>query len=272
MHGFVVARSLLSPAKDLQPVMDEYAQVLDRVAQRLHHNGGISSTFANLPFLQRGVIEAQPFDISLLTPETEFHFGLAVLALLTSDRLLDGVESLIGPEITSNPAQHVRIKPPEHLLRKNPPLSLSRTGWHQDNGVVDPVANDTNMLTVWLPLTEATERNGCLTVVPGSYHEGLVAHCPTMQNGVKVSNLPPAIIEKQQVQPLPMVPGDVLFMHRRCMHASLSNHSDNVRWSFDIRYNPTGQSTGRESLPSFIARSRENPASELRDPNTWYQM
>ena len=69
-----------------------------------------------------------------------------------------------------------------------------------------------------------------------------------------------------------MVPGDVLFMHRRCMHASLSNHSDNVHWSFDIRYNPTGQSTGRESLPSFIARSRENPASELRDPNTWYQM
>ena len=37
---------------------------------------------------------------------------------------------------------------------------------------------------------------------------------------------------------------------------SYSNHSDNVRISFDLRYNPIGQPTGRGYFPGFVARSR----------------
>ena len=37
--------------------------------------------------------------------------------MVTNPRLLDIVEQLIGPEITSNPIQHVRIKPPATTLR-----------------------------------------------------------------------------------------------------------------------------------------------------------
>jgi len=283
--GYVVARGLLSPADDLLPVIDEYTEVLDRVAHRMHRAGEISNAYAEFPFAERaiaitreaGLLDPQPFDISLpthskLTPETEFHFGPAVLTLLTNERLLDGVESIIGPEITSNPVQHVRIKPPERLLRKNAPGLVTRTAWHQDNGVVDKAADDTNMLTVWLPLTEATERNGCLTVVPGSYRKGLRVHCPLTSKGKSVIHIPTEIVQQEQVQPLPMAPGDVLFMHRLCMHGSLTNHSDAVRWSLDVRYNPTGQTTGREVLPSFIARSRTNPDSELHDANTWRKM
>ncbi len=283
--GFVVARGLLSPSQDLQPVIDEYAQVLDRVAERMHRGGEISSTYAELPFADRaiaitreaGLLDPQPFDISLpvngqLTPETEFHFGPAVLALLRNERLLDGVESFVGPEITSNPVQHVRIKPPERYIRANAPGLVTRTDWHQDNGVVDQEADDTDMLTVWLPLTEATERNGCLTVVPGSHREGLQLHCPMTREGRRVNHIPRTLVPQERVRPLPMSAGDVLFMHRRCMHASLTNASDEVRWSFDIRYNPSGQTTGREVLPSFVARSRANPAAELRDADVWRQL
>ena len=286
--GYVVARNILSPSEDLQPVMDEYAAVLDRVAARMHQNGEISSTYAELPFDRRtiaitreaGLLNPQPFDITIpintahLHPDTEYHFGPAVFALLRSERLLDAVESLIGPEITSNPVQHVRIKPPERYVTQRANTGLvTTTGWHQDNGVVHEEADDTDMLTVWLALTEATERNGCMMVVPGSYHEGLQLHC-TLPNerGLKATTIPMQLIPKERVRPLPMSPGDVLFMHRRCMHASLTNHSDDVRWSFDLRYNPTGQSTGRTYLPSFVARSRANPQSELRDAAAWERL
>ena len=56
------------------------------------------------------------------------------------------------------------------------------------------------------------------------------------------------------------------------MHASHSNNSENIRWSFDLRYNPIGQPTGRGAFPGFIARSRQNPASELHDPAAWDQL
>jgi hypothetical protein len=63
--------------------------------------------------------------------------------------------------------------------------------------------------------------------------------------------------------------GDVLFLTKRTCHSSLSNVSDNIRWSFDLRYNPIGQATGRGAFPGFVARSRSNPASELRDATEW---
>ena len=140
--GYVIARGILSPDKDLQPVMDEYAEILDREAERMYRDGEISSTYAELPFQERniamtreaGLVNPQPFDITipintaLLTPDTEYHFGPAVFALLRNERLLDAVESLIGPEITSNPVQHVRIKPPERYINES---GTNRPG-HED--------------------------------------------------------------------------------------------------------------------------------------------
>ena len=49
------------------------------------------------------------------------------------------VEQFIGPEILSNPIQHVRIKPPELLLPAEFQGTLAgQTDWHQDQGVALP--------------------------------------------------------------------------------------------------------------------------------------
>ena len=34
------------------------------------------------------------------------------------------------------------------------------------------------MLTVWFPLMDASEENGCLQVVPGSHEGKVLTHCP----------------------------------------------------------------------------------------------
>jgi hypothetical protein len=72
--------------------------------------------------------------------------------------------------------------------------------------------------------------------------------------------------------PLPVKRGDVIFLPRRTVHGSLPNVSDKIRWSFDLRYNPIGQLTGREAFPGFVARSRKHPERELRDAKVWTQM
>jgi hypothetical protein len=64
----------------------------------------------------------------------------------------------------------------------------------------------------------------------------------------------------------------VLFLNKRTCHNSLSNVSNDIRWSFDLRYNPIGQNTGREEFPGFVARSQQDPASELKDPKHWAQL
>jgi hypothetical protein len=209
------------------------------------------------------------FDISLpfagVSEETPIHLGPATFGLLTSPSLLDLVEQFIGGEIYSNPIQHTRIKPPERELPEHLQKSslLAKTDWHQDTGVHLPEADDTHMLTVWLPLTDATPENGCLCVIPGSHSEGLVTHCP-----VPGARIPDALLAGEPV-PLPIGRGGVLFFHHLTKHASLANTSDGIRWSFDLRYQPIGQPTGRPAFPGFVARSRRDPSSEVRDWRVW---
>ena len=86
--------------------------------------------------------------------------------------------------------------------------------------------------------------------------------------GLKIAQM---LIDQARTTPLPMAAGDVLFLHRRTCHSSLPNTSDTVRWSFDLRYHPTGQASGRQWLPECVVRSRADPASEQRDPAQWVQ-
>jgi phytanoyl-CoA hydroxylase len=133
--------------------------------------------------------------------------------------------------------------------------------------VITPDADQTEMLTVWFPLWDATVENGCLMVWPNSHRQGLIDHCPGY-DGLQI----PRKLVRGEPKTLPMQRGDVLFMHRLTMHASHPNLSQNVRWSFDLRYNPIGQPTGRGHYPGFIVRSRAHPETELRDPAEWARL
>jgi hypothetical protein len=53
------------------------------------------------------------------------------------------------------------------------------------------------------------------------------------------------------------------------LHSSLPNVSNEIRISFDLRYNPISQPTGRSAFPGFVARSRRAPEAELRDAAEW---
>lgn len=285
-QGYLVVEDLFDPEEDLDPVIEEYATVLDQLAQELKEKGEISSTYDDLPFGDRltkiyaesGKVHAQYFDFSLpqrnVQADTPMWVGPAVFRMLRNEKLLDAVESLIGPEIYSNPVQHVRLKPPEHLCPINEEtgnIQLGATPWHQDTGVVTPEADETNMLTVWFCLWDAPIESGCLEVIPRSHREGLLQHCHAqgqISRGFGL-HIPDKFLRSGDGVPLPMKRGSVLFFHRLNCHSSLPNTSDNIRWSFDLRYNPIGQPTGRGAFPGFIARSRSNPGSELHDPKEW---
>ncbi|MFO0754975.1 MAG: phytanoyl-CoA dioxygenase family protein [Byssovorax sp.] len=280
-RGFVVVRGGLDPEDDLRPVIDEYGALADRLAARWLEDGTISRYDATekpalrLLQLMRETSGRcfQHLDISLPTEDdirhdTPAHHGPAVFDLLRSPRLLDVVEWFVGPEIYSNPCQHMRLKTPEseRSARSQACECLTAaTHWHQDRHVLNREADDSNVVSVWLPLTEATVENGCLLVVPRSHQQGLVFHCNEAQS------IPEPLVGEDRV-PVPMEPGDVLILHPLTKHASLPNVSDGPRWSFDLRYNVAGRPTGRPWFPGFVARSKSNPASELSDPEAWERL
>jgi len=238
-------------------------------------------SFSELPFEKRlvevyraGCSYEQAFDIALpnsgIEADTPIHLGPAVFNLLRSPRLLAAVEALIGGEIYSNPIQHVRIKPPATVIAAEDEnrARVGRTHWHQDSGVALAEADATEMVTCWVAVTAATVENGCLQVLPQSHRKGMALHGTTVDQ----LGLPDAFIEGEKARPIPLAPGGVLFFHPLCKHASLDNQSDAFRWSFDLRYQPIGQPTGRPHFPGFIAQSRREPKAALTDPEQWARL
>lgn len=273
-EGFLVIEDVIDTATR-SAVEAEYAELMERLYNGWHAQGWVPAPTHDMGFWDRldqayrgGFDWYQPLDISLphadISADTPMHIGPAVFDMATHRTLLDIVESLIGGEITSNPIQHLRIKPPEDQVAEGEIRAhIVATDWHQDKGVTLESADDTDMVTVWLAMTDATVENGCLQVKPGM-RDTMLPHCTLKQTGITDTYLP-----KDAAVPTPVKAGGAVIFHPLTPHSSLSNTSDGYRWSFDLRYNVTGQSTGRDQFPSFVARSRSDPARELRDWRVW---
>lgn len=282
--GYLHVEGLINPTEVLDPLACEYEQVLDQLAGELHSAGRIADPYSHLTFSDRFIrieqetneTNAQFFDFSLpqggVEVDTPMWLGPAVFRALTNPSVLDAVESIIGGEIYSNPVQHVRIKSPERLGAREESTGrpkMGATNWHQDNGVVLPVADGSEILTVWFSLSDAGKDHGCLQVIPRSHRLGLLVHCPAGPGGLEV---PERVVSRDGAVALPTRRGDVIFLHKRTVHGSLANVSDEIRWSFDLRYNPIGQQTGRGAFPGFVARSRQHPERALRSDVAWAEL
>ena len=281
--GFLAIDRLIDPA-DLQEIEAEYDGLLNGLVERLYEDGQISDRFADLDFGDRysQIIAEYPdlhrfFNVSLpllnegIDPETfHMHSGAAVFHLMRHRRILDAVEAIIGPEIYSSPVQQMRMKPPEKLVHSEVKghSNVGATTWHQDIVALLPEADDTQQLTVWLAITEATVENGCLASVPGSHREGPRVHCSNLAIASE-PQVPDRVMEGREAVPLPVKKGGAVLFHKMNVHRALPNLSDGLRWSIDLRYHPAGQATGRPAFPGFVARSRAHPASELRDAEVW---
>jgi hypothetical protein len=80
-------------------------------------------------------------------------------------------------------------------------------------------------LSLWIPLEDVNEKNGCLGVIPKSHHMfspyrsiSFPAPFDAIQSTVK-----------QYLQPIPMKKGDILLFDNRILHHSYTNTSDKIR-------------------------------------------
>lgn len=278
-YGFVVVENVLDHDAVLEPLKKEYDELLTQLCVSWLEQGLLQPDSAVKTFedklrsaYQAGLDYFQPLDISLppgdITTDIPFHAGRAIFNVITNASLLDKVESIIGAEITSNPIQHVRIKPPAFELKSDEIRAhITSADWHQDRAVTLAEADSTRMVTAWLAVTDATVDNGCLQVIPGSHKSDMKLHCPQGQLAI-----PAKFFDLQSAMPLPVPAGGAVFFHPLTIHGSLENKTQGFRWSFDLRYNVTGDPTGRPFFPDFIARSKVNPHLELQDPVVWRQL
>jgi ectoine hydroxylase-related dioxygenase (phytanoyl-CoA dioxygenase family) len=66
-------------------------------------------------------------------------------------------------------------------------------------------------------------------------------------------------VKGKKILQLPMKAGSAVLFNDRLLHMSTPNNSDHVRWSVDLRYQPTNQDPMPQHGVGFLARSRQHP-------------
>lgn len=257
-QGYVIIEDVL-PRAALDRMLDAMARRTADYAREIERAGGVSGLSGTglaeqiISAVASGQLwPAQLLDITLpqgdIATDTPIFLDEAAFDLLTHPALLDLVEQFLGPQIWLSPVGHTRVKVPQDVA---PPNNghFGRTVWHQDNGVLLAEADDVDILTVWIPLSDATVENGCMSVVPTPRQAGLIEHCAAGL-GIPASNMPAAALVA-----LPMRRGSVLMLHKRTVHSSLPNTTaGDVRISMDLRYQAAERPSGRPQFPSFLVR------------------
>ncbi|RAP76572.1 phytanoyl-CoA dioxygenase family protein [Paenibacillus montanisoli] len=256
--GYTVVKGVL--ADELVPIRSVIAAEVDRRTNELYAKGKITEKHENLPLSVRWA------EVCKQHKQTAFGWGTdtgifskAVYDLCSHPGVLDVVESIIGPEILVNGDFSVRPKLPHEAYTTLP--------WHQDGyyyGGRDAGSKDFIVLSIWVPLVDVDERNGCLQVIPGSTNWGLINDYVKTEGGHVACA---ADVEARgEVVTVPMKAGDLLVFDQFTFHRTLPNQAEEIRWSIDLRFSPADQPLTWHNnadfdgiCPCFIARSKKNP-------------
>lgn len=148
--------------------------------------------------------------------------------LLYHEPLLDIAESLIGPDIQLFHDQAL-YKPAYHG---------GEVYWHQDNGYwrCDPP----DLVSIWIALDDADEKNGCMNVIPGSYLKGFAAHRRAESEKGKLHALLQVDADLEHAVPVPVEAGYAMVHHCMTLHQTNPNRSSRERRAMVIHYMPAG--------------------------------
>jgi phytanoyl-CoA hydroxylase len=261
-RGVVIVPDLFDPA-DLEPLQAEIEEWIEARACALRDQGHLDDVCAAEPFERR---YAELFARSQwIGAGLDVHLmrGPALFAFLRNDRLLDAVESLIGPEIALSPVHHLRAKLPQPLVPEQIETYLN-VPWHQDSGVLWEEADPVPIVSAWIPLVDANAENGCMQAMPDAFRGG---HLPHQAEGG--TTILPTALPDIDAETLACPRGGAVFQNKFTPHRSTPNITSDVRWSLDVRYQPADLPSGRPFHPSFVLRSPRNRASEVHDWGAW---
>jgi ectoine hydroxylase-related dioxygenase (phytanoyl-CoA dioxygenase family) len=252
-EGYLVLPGLLDAA-DLAPARAAMEQKVEWIADELLREGLIADRLESEPFETR---LARLFEN--LSDQDFLRYGRSwrdrlpgYYQLMSNPKILDVVESLIGPEIFANPVYNTRPKVPK--------VAAGIVPWHQDKSYWVG-AKAAPVITVWIPLVDATPENGCLRVLPRTHRRRILAHHSETYSGTAYTEIDVKHTRwrMKDVVQLPLAAGGAIVFNDRLIQSSTANNSKSVRWSVDLRYQPTGQDQMPQHGAGFLARSRECP-------------
>jgi non-heme Fe2+,alpha-ketoglutarate-dependent halogenase len=185
--------------------------------------------------------------------------------LVHHPRVLDAVQDVIGADIL---VYHSTM----WIKERHTPAHVR---WHQDGAYffLDPLEH----VTAWVALSEASERAGCMRVIPGSHRLPMLEHDdkPGQWNMIKRGQGISDRFDNETGVPMPLKPGEMSLHHTALVHCSPGNDNDDRRMGYGISYVPAHVRPLGEPRPSALLVRGEDrfkhfvPELRLGVPMSW---
>ena len=144
--------------------------------------------------------------------------------LVHNKKILDVIENFIGSDILVA-GTCLFLKEPENQ---------GFVSWHQDGKYQgwEPY----NFLTAWIAITEVTEKNGCVRMLPGSHKKDFMVHKDTFdENNLLTRGQTIENVSYDKTVPILLKPGQLSIHHPKTIHGSGPNLSKKRRIGFAIQ-------------------------------------
>ena len=161
--------------------------------------------------------------------------------LATHPEMLDIAEQILGPDILLYNTTYI-------IKEAHTPAHVS---WHQDLTYWGLDCDD--QVSVWLALSVADEKSGCMRMIPGSHAAGSREHdiSEADENNVLFQSQKVRQVNESDAVYCPLKPGQASFHHGWTLHSSLPNRSGDRRIGLNIQY--IAPHVRQTKLPGFSA-------------------
>ncbi|GAQ78590.1 hypothetical protein KFL_000150440 [Klebsormidium nitens] len=265
--GFVLKKDVFAP-EELEPAREAVNRGVADIADDLFKAGKIKNKHEDAPLETRLTLIEEQFPSASVLLHKRGVLPKEFQALWTDPRLMSVARQLLGDDIGGHPVWNLRPKTPQQEQATVP--------WHQDAAYLDKVAWEVHQVTAWIPLVPASERNGCMQVVPGGHRTGRTAKHTCCAGGtwyVELDETDAAQtlgVDLQSAALTCEVPlGGVLFLNNILPHRSLNNLSDGIRWSLDLRWQKWDQPAGFYGLKEVIPMTKSGQPDYKVDWDGW---
>lgn len=144
------------------------------------------------------------------------------------ERILTLIESMVKPGIAIYSAKMVEKLPYDEAV----------CHWHQDEAYYRKNSISPCRMSIWLPLQDCDEENGCIWMVPGSHRRGLRSayQIETGKTGHCALGFAPGETELTGAIPIRARRGSIILFHALTWHRSLGNQTRQHRRAFIVSY------------------------------------
>lgn len=231
VNGFLALPQLSSPA-EIEMMRSAYDRIFEAKAGRECGDqfdlGGTDEDgkTANLP--------------QILGPE---KYAPELWDTLARANALHVCRQLLGDDIEAQ-GSHAIFKPAQHG---------ATTPWHQDEAYWNPDF-EYRAMSVWLPLQDVDESNGCMQFIPGSHRMEVVPH-QHINNDPRIHGLelaPESNADTSHPAICPLPAGGATFHPSRTLHFTAANHSNRPRRALIMMFG--APPVRRESLSLPVRR------------------